>query len=50
MSIDVTNTRYAVKYGKATVLEDFGLPGFGFHARDEFAENDSNIPRLYFFW
>ena len=33
--------------GKATVVESFGLAGFGYHARDEYIEVDSIVPRLY---
>lgn len=32
---------------RAAVLESLGLPGFGYHARDEFIELDSIAPRLY---
>jgi glutamate carboxypeptidase len=42
-----TDAGYAVRSGKATVLESFGLAGFGFHARDEYIEIDSIVPRLY---
>ena len=30
-----------------TVVESFGLAGFGYHARDEYIELDSIVPRLY---
>ena len=33
--------------GKPVVLESFGLAGFGYHARDEYIEIDSIVPRLY---
>ena len=42
-----TDAGYAVRSGKATVLESFGLAGFGYHARDEYIEIDSIVPRLY---
>ncbi len=42
-----TDAAYARRSGKATVVESFGLAGFGFHARDEFIELDSIVPRLY---
>ncbi len=42
-----TDAGYAVRSGKATVVESFGLAGFGYHARDEYIEVDSIVPRLY---
>ena len=42
-----TDAAYARRSGKATVLESFGLAGFGYHARDEYIELDSIVPRLY---
>ncbi len=42
-----TDAGYAVRSGKATVVESFGLAGFGYHARDEYIEIDSIVPRLY---
>ncbi len=42
-----TDAGYAVRSGKATALESFGLAGFGFHAKDEYIEIDSIVPRLY---
>ncbi|WP_183032703.1 glutamate carboxypeptidase [Cupriavidus sp. UME77] len=42
-----TDAGFAVRSGKATVLESFGLAGFGYHARDEYIEIDSIVPRLY---
>jgi glutamate carboxypeptidase len=42
-----TDAAYARRSGKATVVESFGLAGFGYHARDEFIEIDSIVPRLY---
>lgn len=42
-----TDAGFASRSGKAVVLESFGLAGFGYHARDEFIEIDSIVPRLY---
>lgn len=42
-----TDAGYAGRSGKATVVESFGLAGFGYHARDEYIEVDSIVPRLY---
>ena len=42
-----TDAGYAGRSGKATVVESFGLAGFGYHARDEYIEIDSIAPRLY---
>ncbi|MGO4305798.1 M20/M25/M40 family metallo-hydrolase [Cupriavidus sp. RAF12] len=42
-----TDAGYAGRSGKAVVLESFGLSGFGYHARDEYIELDSIVPRLY---
>ena len=42
-----TDAAYARRSGKATVVESFGLAGFGYHARDEYIELDSIVPRLY---
>lgn len=42
-----TDASYASRSGKAVVLESFGLPGAGFHARDEYILVDSVVPRLY---
>jgi len=42
-----TDAGFAGRSGKATVLESFGLAGFGYHAKDEFIEADSVVPRLY---
>lgn len=44
-----TDAGYAGRSGKAAVLESFGLAGFGYHARDEYIEVDSIVPRLYLF-
>jgi glutamate carboxypeptidase len=29
------------------VVESFGLAGYGYHARDEFIDTGSIVPRLY---
>ena len=42
-----TDAAYAAWSGKAVVVESFGLAGWGFHARDEYIEIDSIVPRLY---
>jgi len=42
-----TDAGYAGASGKAAVMESFGLAGFGYHARDEYIELDSIVPRLY---
>jgi len=42
-----TDAAFARRSGKATVVESFGLAGFGYHARDEYIELDSIVPRLY---
>jgi glutamate carboxypeptidase len=42
-----TDAGYAGRSGKAVVVESFGLAGFGFHARDEFIDANSIVPRLY---
>lgn len=42
-----TDAGFAGRSGKAVVLESFGLSGFGYHARDEYVELDSIVPRLY---
>ena len=44
-----TDAGYAGRSGKATVVESFGLAGWGYHARDEYIELDSIVPRLYLF-
>src|SRR5882757_2599167 len=38
---------FAGRSGKATVVEGFGLAGFGYHARDEYIDTGSIVPRLY---
>jgi glutamate carboxypeptidase len=42
-----TDAGYANRNGKAVVVESFGLAGFGYHARDEFIDANSIVPRLY---
>jgi glutamate carboxypeptidase len=42
-----TDAAFAARSGKAVVLEGLGLAGFGYHARDEYIEVDSIVPRLY---
>jgi glutamate carboxypeptidase len=42
-----TDAGFAARSGKAVVVESFGLAGFGYHARDEYIELDSIVPRLY---
>ena len=42
-----TDAGFASASGKAAVLESLGLAGWGFHARDEYIEIDSIVPRLY---
>ena len=47
MTGGATDAGYAARDGKATVVESFGLAGFGYHARDEYIVTDSIVPRLY---
>jgi glutamate carboxypeptidase len=47
MTGGATDAGYASQSGKAVVLESFGLAGWGYHARDEYVEIDSIVPRLY---
>ena len=42
-----TDAAYAGRSGKVPVIESFGLAGAGYHARDEYIELDSIVPRLY---
>jgi len=42
-----TDAGYAARSGKAAVLESMGLPGWGYHAKDEYIEIDAIVPRLY---
>ena len=47
MTGGATDAGYANRSGKAVVVESFGLAGFGYHARDEFIDINSIVPRLY---
>jgi glutamate carboxypeptidase len=47
MTGGATDAGYANRNGKAAVVESFGLAGFGYHARDEYIDTDSIVPRLY---
>ncbi|WP_024518475.1 M20/M25/M40 family metallo-hydrolase [Bradyrhizobium sp. Tv2a-2] len=47
MTGGATDAGYANRSGKAAVVESFGLAGFGYHARDEYIDTDSIVPRLY---
>lgn len=47
MTGGATDAGYASRSGKAIVVESFGLAGFGYHARDEFIDTNSIVPRLY---
>lgn len=47
MTGGATDAGFAGRSGKAAVLESFGLAGFGYHARDEFIDTGSIVPRLY---
>jgi len=42
-----TDAGYAGRSGKPVVLESLGLAGWGYHAKDEYIEIDSIVPRLY---
>lgn len=42
-----TDAGFANRGGKAIVVESFGLAGHGYHARDEYIDADSIVPRLY---
>ncbi len=42
-----TDAGYAARSGKPVVLESMGLPGWGYHAKDEYIEIDGIVPRLY---
>ena len=42
-----TDAGFAGSSGKPAVLESMGLAGWGYHARDEYIEIDSIVPRLY---
>jgi glutamate carboxypeptidase len=47
MTGGATDAGYASRGGKAVVVESFGLAGFGYHARDEYIDTNSIVPRLY---
>lgn len=47
MTGGATDAAFAGRSGKAAVLESFGLAGFGYHARDEFIDSGTIVPRLY---
>jgi glutamate carboxypeptidase len=47
MTGGATDAGYANRSGKAVVVESFGLAGFGYHARDEYIDASSIVPRLY---
>ena len=47
MTGGATDAGYAARSGKAAVLESMGLPGWGYHAKDEYIEVDAIVPRLY---
>ena len=42
-----TDAGFASRSGKAAVLESLGLAGWGYHAKNEYIEIDSIVPRLY---
>jgi glutamate carboxypeptidase len=42
-----TDAGFAGRSGKPAVLESLGLAGWGYHAKDEYIEIDSIVPRLY---
>lgn len=42
-----TDAGFAALSGKAVVLESLGLPGWGYHAKDEYIDLDAIVPRLY---
>lgn len=42
-----TDAGFAARSGKAVVLESLGLPGWGYHAKDEYVDLDQIVPRLY---
>jgi glutamate carboxypeptidase len=47
MTGGATDAGFANRSGKAVVVEGFGLAGFGYHARDEYIDTGSIVPRLY---
>lgn len=42
-----TDAGFANRGGKAIVVESFGLAGWGYHARDEYIDANTIVPRLY---
>ena len=42
-----TDAGFAQSMGNTAVLEGLGLAGWGYHARNEYIEVDSIVPRLY---
>ena len=42
-----TDAGFAGRSGKPAVLESMGLAGWGYHAKNEYIEIDSIVPRLY---
>lgn len=42
-----TDAGFAASSGKPAVLESMGLAGWGYHAKNEYVEIDSIVPRLY---
>lgn len=42
-----TDAGFAARSGKPAVLESLGLAGWGYHAKNEYIEVDSIVPRLY---
>jgi len=42
-----TDAGFAAASGKPAVLESLGLAGWGYHAKNEYIEIDSIVPRLY---
>jgi glutamate carboxypeptidase len=47
MTGGATDASFANRSGKAIVVESFGLAGYGYHARDEYIDTGSIVPRLY---
>jgi glutamate carboxypeptidase len=47
MTGGATDAGFANRSGKAVVVESFGLAGWGYHARDEYIDTGSIVPRLY---
>ena len=47
MTGGATDAGFANRSGKAVVVESFGLAGWGYHARDEYIDAGSIVPRLY---